>query len=722
MDKGGGAPQPAVASTVGLRGTYIGWEEVFVSNDKGRREVHYYLKKKDGSSDLAVVGKEKSLRHMAYQYAIHNRVLVDLAPRSSLVKLRSRREVIEWLNSVVPDSPSHILSQTSSDTSDDKQTRQLNLETRKDTHPQALSQHTKEFVWLGSSWTCKKKRRHYQSFYRNGVKISVNDFVYVLAEEDKRLVAYLDDLYEDSRGNKMVVVQWFHKIDEVGIDLPLNFNRREIFFSLCLQDLSIECVDGLATVLSPEHFDKFLNEAKNTKLEPFICHRQYDNDELKPFDITQVKGYWNQEILRHMHTVPFSRALAKSYPSDIGLIVEDQNNSNGCGPTPRKRLRLSRGGVKVVLPHQIRKDSSCGTCFNNQNQFLSLAECRTAGGVCNVKKSASDASISRKEVNLVVSTPHLPVGSEVEVLSQDSGLRGCWFRALVIKKHKDKVKLRYQDIKDADDEAYNLEEWVLAARIAVRDDLGLRNYGRTTIRPSPLLHDGKVSWVIDVGAVVDAWWHDGWWEGIVIQQESEDTFHVYFPGEKREAVLSRGDLRHSQEWLGNIWKDLKGRPDLAASILSDLEKQRGMGKTSDRKQAQTLVGNKQLEACKDTSSSWGDDCCTNSPVVCRNNSGSDLAVPDLLKDDTFSQLKWKSSKKRRRAGGSVQKLQCSDSNSRSPVGSGKTGEDLSAQSSPKVDNDSFKSFKVDRENCKFIGDSLFNSSVVPCLSSLVMSR
>lgn len=77
---------------------YVRWEEVFVSADKGRREVHYYLKRSDGSPDLAVIGKEKSLRHMSYHYAFRNR---SLFPAASLVKLKSRREVVDWLKSVV---------------------------------------------------------------------------------------------------------------------------------------------------------------------------------------------------------------------------------------------------------------------------------------------------------------------------------------------------------------------------------------------------------------------------------------------------------------------------------------------------------------------------------------------------------------------------------------------------------------------------------------------
>ena len=75
---------------------FVSWYEVFVSSDRGRREVHYYLKRGDGGSDLAVVGKEKSLRHMTYHYALRDRFL-----SSSLTKLKSRREVVEWLSSVV---------------------------------------------------------------------------------------------------------------------------------------------------------------------------------------------------------------------------------------------------------------------------------------------------------------------------------------------------------------------------------------------------------------------------------------------------------------------------------------------------------------------------------------------------------------------------------------------------------------------------------------------
>ena len=89
----------ASAAATASFGGYVSWEEVFVSSDKGRREVHYFLKRRGGGgSDLAVIGKEKSLRHMSYHYVIRN---PSLGPSS---KLKSRREVVDWLDSIVSGS------------------------------------------------------------------------------------------------------------------------------------------------------------------------------------------------------------------------------------------------------------------------------------------------------------------------------------------------------------------------------------------------------------------------------------------------------------------------------------------------------------------------------------------------------------------------------------------------------------------------------------------
>ncbi|XP_044489605.1 uncharacterized protein LOC123213998 isoform X3 [Mangifera indica] len=562
---------------------------------------------------------------------------------------------------------------------------------------QKMDHDNKEFFWLGSPWMSRKRRKHYQAFCRNGVKISVHDFVYVLAEEDKRLVAYLEDMYEDSRSNKMVVVRWFHKIDEVGLVLPHNFNDREIFFSLCLQDLSIECIDGLATVLSPQHFEKFLNEARHTHLQPFMCRKQFDNDDIQPFDITQVRGYWKQEILRYMSVSSSSSDHTNSQRLYEGQRFEKISNDTS-EIRPKKRHRQSKDD-HVYMQYINRKDS-LNAEYTGGHILSKSSDCKSVPELGHIVRIGSAANESGQ---------YLKVGSHVEVLSQDSGMRGCWLRALVIKKHKDKVKVQYHDIKDAADESNLLEEWVLASRVAVSDQFGLRVSGRTIVRPAVDTNKGRVSWAIDIGNIVDVWWHDGWWEGIVIQIEAKDKFHVYFPGEKRKSIFGIGDLRHSQEWLGNRWIHVKERPDAVNSILSGLGMKQVLEKTCDGNAVQPAICASRQSSKDDTESSEslldsGDEKLKNLDLV-----------PDLSKDGLLSQLKWKSSGKRRRTGGSTIRKQhyrvhCGK-NTSEVIGSG-TCERFFIP----------KTIKVDRDNCKYLSDSLFSPSVGPPLTSLVMSR
>lgn len=683
---------------------FISWEEMFVSNDRGNRESCYYLKRKDGSSALAVVGKEKSLRHMSYHYAIRDKDLLSISANSSKLKLRSRREVIDWLNSIIAGLDLHPHQGSICGNLEVKNDFRLNFDSVKDGQLRKIDKHTSDFLWLGSALVCRKRRKHYKLFQRNDVKISVNDFVYVLAEEDKRLVAYLDDMYEDSKGNKMVVVRWFHKIDEVGIALPQNYNGREILFSLCLQVLNIECIDGLASVLSPQHYEKFLREVTHSQLDPFVCHRQFDNDDVKPFDITQLKGYAEQEILKYMFTTSPSITFMKSQPDNDGLKVE-VNCTDAVELRPKKRLRHSKE-FEMYLPPANNAEVS-DACLEVPDSIGCSIISKGGSQMSLPKEGCSAVSLTTKEEVTQNHQQPLMMGAQVEVLSQDSGIRGCWFRALIIKKFKDKVKVQYKDIKDAADEVNNLEEWILVSRIAIPDKWSLRSCGRTTIRPAPLFGKDGVAWVVKNGSVVDVWWHNCWWEGIVIRKESEDKIHVYFPAEKKISIFPLKDLRPSQEWLGTGWIQIKERPELVTPILSDLERKLNVVISCDERSAPHRASTCDYD--NELVSYVHKDA-----LLISNTVNETSRVRNLAKDDLLAQLRWKSSRKRKHSRNSSQKLYDGDSKNKSSVKvlGTRTWEKYFIPSASKVDND----------NCKYTMDSAFSSSVVSPLTSLVLSR
>ncbi|XP_018717437.1 disease resistance protein RUN1-like isoform X2 [Eucalyptus grandis] len=77
---------------------YVGGKEVAVSTDKGRRKVRFYLKRRDGGKDLAVVGRGRSSRHMSYRCALPRKSAIGLGNHG---RIKSRRQVIDWLYSVI---------------------------------------------------------------------------------------------------------------------------------------------------------------------------------------------------------------------------------------------------------------------------------------------------------------------------------------------------------------------------------------------------------------------------------------------------------------------------------------------------------------------------------------------------------------------------------------------------------------------------------------------
>ncbi len=67
-----------------------------------------------------------------------------------------------------------------------------------------------------------------------------------------------------------------------------------------------------------------------------------------------------------------------------------------------------------------------------------------------------------------------------------------------------------------------------AGRLAGPDKSGIRVAGRTTVRPFASFNISPGD--CNIGQPVDAWWNDGWWEGIIINKESSGDIQVYFPG------------------------------------------------------------------------------------------------------------------------------------------------------------------------------------------------
>lgn len=509
---------------------FVEWKEQYISKERGNRVVHYFLKDNTGESILAVVGTERSVRHMFYvvseefvnAYGSNNSVHAGF-------RWRSRREVVNWLTSML--SKQHrqgdytFVGSRKEDSTSEINALKIHMLPYKGRLARNLKSHHPDISWSGTAWTCGKQLKHYPAFRRNGISIAVQSFVFVMAEQDSRYIAYLEDMYEDRKCQKKVKVRWFHLNKEVKGVVSRNSHPKEVFITPYIQVISAECVDGPAIVLTRKHFEKCMAVFPPDLLGGVhFCFRQFKSNRIKPFKLSKLRGYFDQSIF-------------SCFSPDF--FDEEELNSGDDVKVGSKRNRSLREHNKLTYDLSCKRPS----LVSGEPNFLKHAE----GDLRH--------------------PPVFALNEKVEFLCQDSGIRGCWFRCTVIEVSRRQIKIVYDDIKD-EDSGTNLEEWIPAFRLAKADKLGMRHAGRPTVRPA---HPScETSSTFEVGDPADAWWSDGWWEGIICGtgDGKHETYQVYVPGENLHLNIGQKDLRVSKDWVGDQWVNVEQNPNILSIIQS----------------------------------------------------------------------------------------------------------------------------------------------------------
>ncbi|XAR65752.1 hypothetical protein NMG60_11009968 [Bertholletia excelsa] len=546
---------------------FVAWEEHIISQEKGNRIVHFFLKTASDDLVLAVVGTEKSIRHMIYVVA--DEYLQTFGSErfiNASMKWRARREVVDWLTSMVSkhqpsaDMSNLQISELAQDMGypEHLMCGTVGLQTHLPDHmiqvPRRLKVQNSDIVWSGAAWICSKQLRHYPAFYRNGTMISVNSFVFIMAEEG-HYVGYVEDLYEDKKCQKRVKVRWFHQYGELKDIIPeLYPSPREVFITSHCQVISAECIDGPATVLTPKHYEKCLAIVSHSlSSSVFMCFRQFKNSKVKAFPLSKLHGYWDQAILTSLGSSLVSKHRAADHKSsEEDDLSHDDHVGRGV-----KRNR-SYGNHRPETVHCVATNSILG------NQ---ITKSKPTYKKLRIKLSKTGT----KSIMLIgtepASRPSFKVGEKIELLCQDSGICGCWFRCQVLQASQKHLKVKYIDVEDADGCGY-LEEHIPTSRVAAPDKLGMRCLGRLIVRPWP--PEESLDCSMEIGAAVDTWWCDGWWEGVVteVNISGNDRLRVYVPGDDRFLCVQRKHTRTSRDWVVNRWVDIKAKPDISAYISS----------------------------------------------------------------------------------------------------------------------------------------------------------
>ncbi|KNA23940.1 hypothetical protein SOVF_020520 [Spinacia oleracea] len=543
---------------------FLSWEERIISQDKGNRVVHYYLTHSVDDSVLAIKGTERSVRHMIY--VVSDTFVEDygtLCKVNAATKWRSRREVVDWLTKLVskhqpPRSESLACGQPVND-------RIRGSSGSLISHspvmlPRKLKTQISDIVWNGVGWSCSKKLMHYPSFIRTGITISVHSFVFIMAAEGNHYLGYLEDMYEDKKRQKRVKVRWFHRDEEVtGLVSLLDAHPREVFITPHVQVINAECIGGPASVLTPKHYEQCVAILPQSILcRVHLCFRQFKNDQIRPFTVSKLLGYRNQAVLSCIDHLLFSKKKTKvrkfSWNQQDYSTIRD-HIKQGC---KRKRLDEGKNGDIKVRARRRAETSrlALGSRITKVVSSYPKLKIKLSGETLKQESLVG----SHQEVSA-----SFKINDEIELLSQDSGIRGCWFRCKVLEISRKHLKVQYNDLEDAEN-AGNLQEWVASCRVAAPDKMGLRCSGRLTTRPRPPEDSGDC--ILEVGTSLDVWLYDGWWEGVVIATNVCGTDHLqmYLPGEDRYMTVERSHVRVAKDWVNGSWVNAKTSPDILSYI------------------------------------------------------------------------------------------------------------------------------------------------------------
>nr|GME06246.1 duf724 domain-containing protein 3 [Ipomoea batatas] len=198
-------------------------------------------------------------------------------------------------------------------------------------------------------------------------------------------------------------------------------------------------------------------------------------------------------------------------------------------------------------------DAKYMVCFRSMNELFTFEasnlrphqEWKNNNWVAATKfdlpRSSSDGMLNSKVVKVKMKSdrkalgPKFSMGMLVEATSFEEGYHGSWYTAVIFDSiGPNKFLLEYQTLR-TDDESEPLKEKADAFNI----------------RPCPpLIHRFDRFKMFEE---VDAWYNDGWWEGLISKVLDGLNYVVYFWTTNEEIEFAHHGIRPHQEWIDRKW-------------------------------------------------------------------------------------------------------------------------------------------------------------------------
>lgn len=132
--------------------------------------------------------------------------------------------------------------------------------------------------------------------------------------------------------------------------------------------------------------------------------------------------------------------------------------------------------------------------------------------------------------------PHFKRGAKVEIMSDEQGFRGSFYTGTIVKVTRTpKFTVEYDRLFEDEEGTKPLQETVAAHQVR-------------PVAPTEKKRMFKFS------EEVDAFYNDGWWEGVITEECQDGKFAVFFRNTKEQINFGEEDLRLHREWVKGEWK------------------------------------------------------------------------------------------------------------------------------------------------------------------------
>ncbi|GAB4830605.1 hypothetical protein Ancab_020371 [Ancistrocladus abbreviatus] len=157
-------------------------------------------------------------------------------------------------------------------------------------------------------------------------------------------------------------------------------------------------------------------------------------------------------------------------------------------------------------------------------------------------------------------------GAIVEVSSEDSGLRGSWYTATILRsisRKSNKIFIEYHNLTADDEGKKPLREFVKCV----------------LVRPIPPRESNRK---FQLSEEVDAYHNDGWWEGVVTEVLADSRYAVFFRCSREQIDFGESELRLHREWVHGDWVPPLEQPPAKNGARADQRKMNGKEKDQRR--------------------------------------------------------------------------------------------------------------------------------------------